>query len=59
MSFAQLLEDAGDTYDIVLTFVTVLEMLKSGMITVAQDAVFGDITITGGERSSHTIEQHE
>ena len=47
MSFAQLLEDAGDTYDIVLTFVTVLEMLKSGMITVAQDAVFGDITITG------------
>ena len=47
MSFTQLLEDAGDTYDIVLTFVTVLEMLKSGMITVAQDAVFGDITITG------------
>ncbi len=47
MSFTQLLEDAGDTYDIVLTFVTVLEMLKSGMITVVQDAIFGDITITG------------
>ena len=47
MSFTQLLEDAGDTYDIVLTFVTMLEMLKSGMITVAQDAVFGDITING------------
>lgn len=49
MSFTQLLEDAGDTYDIVLTFVTMLEMLKSGMIKVTQDATFGDMTITSVE----------
>ena len=47
ISFTELLEDAGDTYDIVLTFVTMLEMLKSGMIKVSQDAVFGDIMIMG------------
>ena len=47
MSFIELLEDVKDTYDIVLTFATMLEMLKAGLIKVRQDAIFGDITITG------------
>lgn len=47
MSFVDLLEDGGDTYDIVLTFAAMLEMLKSGMIKVDQDVTFGEITITG------------
>ncbi len=47
INFTELLDDTNDTYDIVLTFATLLEMLKSGMVKVRQDAIFGDITITG------------
>ncbi len=57
MNFTELLDDANDTYDIVLTFAAILEMLKSGMIKVKQDVIFGDITITGvqeKERSRQT-----
>lgn len=46
IDFACLLKDTNDTYDVVLTFVTMLEMLKAGMIEVSQDTLFGNIKIT-------------
>ena len=52
VSFSDLIDDINDKYDIVLTFVTLLEMLKSGMIIVAQDFLFGEIAITGSHMSS-------
>ncbi len=45
LSFGELLADEIDTYDIVLTFVTLLEMLAKSMITVNQPVVFGDIEV--------------
>jgi segregation and condensation protein A len=46
INFTSLINDFNDTYDIVLTFAAVLEMLKSGMINASQDSIFGDIIIT-------------
>lgn len=45
LDFSQLIDDDADTYDIVLTFVTLLEMLRSGEISVEQETMFGDIHI--------------
>lgn len=43
--FSCLSGDEDDIYDVVLTFVTLLELLSQGVITVVQEQIFGDMTI--------------
>lgn len=43
--FSELLQDRSDIYDIVLTFVTLLELLSQGSITVMQEQMFDDMII--------------
>ena len=45
VDFSQLIDDVHDTYDIVLTFVTLLEMLRSGEISVVQEKMFGEMHV--------------
>ena len=44
-SFRQLLENAGSKVEVIVTFLVVLEMMKSGKITIVQENLFDDITI--------------
>ncbi len=48
--FSELVSDFGDIYDVVLTFVTLLEMMAQGALTVHQEHQFGDIEITIKDR---------
>ncbi len=52
ISFSQLLQDLDDIYDVILTFVTLLEMLSQGLISVEQERLFGDMTIQTKGRNS-------
>ena len=45
-SFRQLLENAGSKVEVIVTFLVVLEMMKSGKITIVQENLFDDIMIT-------------
>ena len=44
-SFRQLLEKQGSRVEIVVTFLAVLELMKTGRILVSQEETFGDIRI--------------
>ena len=48
-SFRRLLEKSHNKMEIVITFLTVLEMMKMGQITIEQDNLFDDIIITSNE----------
>lgn len=48
-SFTGLLEKSHNKMEIVITFLTVLEMMKMGQITIRQDDLFEDIIITSNE----------
>lgn len=50
LDFTELIDDVNDRYDVVLTFVTMLEMLKAGIIFVEQDEVFGNIEVVKNDR---------
>ena len=57
LDFSQLIDDVHDTYDVVLTFVTLLEMLRSGEISVDQEEMFGDIQIVyNGRKDGESVE---
>ncbi len=43
--FSELVASADDTYDVVLTFVTLLEMLAKSLISVTQESMFGNMEI--------------
>ncbi len=45
LDFSQLIDNIEDTYDVVLTFVTLLEMLKAGNISVEQESIFGEMHV--------------
>ena len=45
MSFRDLLEKQNSKMEVIVTFLVVLELIKQGIITVRQDAVFDDILI--------------
>ncbi|MCR5788406.1 MAG: segregation/condensation protein A [Lachnospiraceae bacterium] len=45
-SFRELLEKQNSRMDIVVTFLVILELMKTGDIVIAQDKLFDDITIT-------------
>lgn len=44
-SFRQLLEDQQSRMEIIVTFLAILEMMKSGSITISQEHTFDDIQI--------------
>ena len=48
-SFRQLLEKSHNKMEIVITFLTILEMMKMGQITIEQEQLFDDITIISNE----------
>ena len=49
VSFNDLIVDAKDRYDVVLTFTSLLEMIKDKLVSVKQTRRFGDMTVTSLE----------
>ena len=47
ISFRRLLSDTGSREEVIVTFLAVLELIKDGTITIRQDKLFDDISITG------------
>ena len=54
--FSEAVEDCADNYDVAVTFVALLEMMRNGTVNVSQKKNFGEIFIEGrksdGERSN-------
>ena len=50
-SFRDLLENQKSKMETVVTFMVILELMKSGKITIIQEAIFDDIYITYREES--------
>ena len=49
-SFRELVKNKEDRYDVVVTFMSLLEMAKERVISVDQKALYGDIEVSAGER---------
>ncbi len=49
-SFRELIVNKRDRYDVVITFVSLLEMAKERIVRVEQRATYGDIEVAAGER---------
>lgn len=47
-TFGETVQNKGNQYDVVLSFVSILEMVKSGKLTAEQRAIFGEILIKAG-----------
>ena len=46
MSFRDLLEKQNSKMEVIVTFLVVLELIKTGVITIEQNSIFDDILIT-------------
>lgn len=49
-SFKDFIQDKKDRYDIVVTFMSLLEMAKARAVKVEQHATYGNIEVSAGER---------
>ena len=49
-SFKELIPDKNDRYDVVVTFMSLLEMAKERVLRVEQKSLYGDIKVSAGER---------
>ena len=49
-SFRDLVKDEEDRYDVVVTFMSLLEMAKERVISVNQKSLYGNIEVSAGER---------
>ena len=49
-SFKELIPDKNDRYDVVVTFMSLLEMAKERVLQVEQKSLYGDIKVSAGER---------
>lgn len=49
-SFKELIPDKKDRYDVVITFISLLEMAKEKVVKVKQEATYGNIEVSPGER---------
>ena len=56
LSFKELVQDVSSRYDVVLTFVCLLEMIKQKTLTVSQHANFGEITLKLKEKDEKVKE---
>jgi segregation and condensation protein A len=50
LNFRELLEPGGDRYDAVLTFVSMLEMIRQKIVFVRQNVNFGEIVLSLSEK---------
>lgn len=50
LSFRELIPNKEDRYDVVVTFMSLLEMAKERVVRVEQKSLYGDIEVTAGER---------
>ena len=49
-NFKELIPNKKDKYDVVVTFISLLEMAKQRVINVKQDSTYGNIEVSAGER---------
>lgn len=49
-SFRELIPNKDDRYDVVVTFMSLLEMAKERVIRIEQKSLYGDIEVSAGER---------
>ena len=49
-SFCELIPNKDDRYDVVVTFMSLLEMAKERVIRIEQKSLYGDIEVSAGER---------
>ena len=49
-SFRELVPNKDDRYDVVVTFMSLLEMAKERVVRVDQKSLYGDIEVSAGER---------
>ena len=54
-SFRKLLEHNSGKMYVVVTFLTVLELMRTGKITAKQDELFGEIVITAKDKSRESV----
>ena len=52
-SFRKLLEKQHSRMEVIVTFLVVLEMIKTGRIGISQDDIFADIIITANETADN------
>ncbi len=50
-SFKDFIKDKKDRYDVVVTFMSLLEMAKARAVRVEQRKIYGDIEVSAGERA--------
>lgn len=44
-SFRKLLEKQASRMEVIVTFLIILELMKTGKITISQERIFGDILV--------------
>ena len=49
-SFKELIPNKNDRYDVVVTFMSLLEMARERVLHVEQKSIYGDIKVSAGER---------
>ena len=59
LSLKELILDKKDRYDIVVTFVSVLQMMRDKYLDAEQKTVYGDITVVLGERKMEETAEYE
>ncbi len=55
MSFRDLLEKQNSKMEIIVSFLVILELIKIGVISILQDEIFDDITITVAEDAKQKL----
>lgn len=58
MNFRELLENQGSRMDVIVTFLVVLELMKTGAVLVEQESIEDDIIITTKELPEGELEFH-
>lgn len=54
--FKELIVNKKDRYDVVVTFMSLLEMVKNRLVKVEQATTYGDIQVTAGDNVYGTVE---
>lgn len=54
-NFKEFIYDKKDRYDVVVTFVSLLEMAKNRIVSVEQNTTYGDIKVSAGQNVDGTV----
>ena len=57
-SFRNLLERQCSKFQVIVTFLAVLELMKTGKIRISQEEIFGDIQIESLEDENTVVEAY-